>query len=473
MKKSYCLIALLIVWAIASAQKPTGRDKLAGRALSGHSGDSKGAAVPLDLSMPVATNGAEASKWTFDDCVSHALATNTDLRRISIDIFLAEQNVKEAKDAWLPKISFTTQQSYVNFPAPVPTQAANAYISTYGLDVSWTVWEGNLRKYKLEATRLGLRQKALAGEDKEKNIKLSVLQGYLNVMYAAEAVSVARLTLEASESQTIGVRKLMQAGRATKEAYSQVESQYARDISALVQTQGELERAKVALKGALQIPFDTPFDITYPELDDTDALAPLPLMADVYSQAAEWLPEIRKNELSRGVFAANVKIARAGYFPKIALSGTGAAGYTTGGRRWISQIGRGLNERIRLKVYVPIFDGNATKRAVAKAKFEALRYDVARDSLYNSLSVTIESLYTEVHNAQAGYVAGLKQLEAASLAAALAADQLGKGKVNALDLLTAHNNLAAARFEVLKCKFIAVLAGKTVRFYATRELKLP
>ena len=346
-------------------------------------------------------------------------------------------------------------------------------MSNYGLDASWTLWEGNLRRYKLEAAQLGLRQKALAREDVEKNIKLGLLQRYLAAMYASEAVRIAELTLAASERIMERVRGLTRAGRSPQATYIQLENQYARDRYTLVQARGELEAAKVALKAALQIRFDIPFDIACPEIDDTDALAPLPLIEDVYASAMEWLPELRINRVRKGVYAANVKIARAGYFPKVALSGAAGAGYASGGRSWKSQIGHGLNERIGVKIDVPIFDANATKRAVAKARLGALRNDVEKDSLESEVSRTIEGLYTDVHNAQAGYMAGMKQLEVALLAAGITTADLEKGKVDAFDVLTAHNNLAAARLEVLKCKYLAMLAGKTLRFYATKEVNFP
>ena len=53
---------------------------------------------------------------------------------------------------------------------------ANTYGSSYGINANWTVWEGNVRKYRLESSKILQRQQALAGEDVVKTLKLGILQ---------------------------------------------------------------------------------------------------------------------------------------------------------------------------------------------------------------------------------------------------------------------------------------------------------
>ncbi|MBD5356717.1 MAG: TolC family protein [Bacteroides sp.] len=423
--------------------------------------------------MPEATNSSNAEKWSFDDCLKWALANNTDVRRNTIRLLLAQESVGEAKDAWLPNVGFNTSQSFINYPAKETGRDGNTYTSSYGVDASWTVWEGNIRKYKLESAKLLEQQEALAGADTEKEIKLGVLQAYLNIMYAVEAVEIAQQTLEVSEAQTERALKLMNAGRTSKVDFAQIESQCAQDRYNLVQAQGNLESAKVNLKTILQITLDQDFDIHQIECPDSVVLTQLPPMVDTYNIAAAWLPQIKSNELNKDLYANDIKIAKAGYMPQIALSGGIGTGYTSGGKSWGNQMGHGFNERIGVNISVPIYDGNATRRATAKAKIAAEQYEVDRDDLLNSLSQTIENLYTEANNAKAKFIAGLKQLEATSLTSTLVDRQFELGLVNPLELLTAHNNLLTARLELLQSKYMAILSNKTINFYASQEVNLP
>ncbi len=135
-------------------------------------------------------------------------------------------------------------------------------------------------------------------------------------------------------------------------------------------------------------------------------------------------------------------------------------------------MGHGLNENVGVSLSVPIYDGNATRRAVAKAKLASLDYDITRRQLLNDLSQTIENLYIDADNAKAKYESGTKQLEATQLTADLVNRQFELGLVNPLELLTAHNNLLNARLELLQSKFMAILSNKTISYYATSNVNL-
>lgn len=227
------------------------------------------------------------------------------------------------------------------------------------------------------------------------------------------------------------------------------------------------------MKQILQLGLDYNFTIADVDFDDTEVLCTLPAMSDTYSSAMAWLPEIRSNELNKEIYANDVKIAKAGRLPQIAVSGSIGTGYTSGlGTGWGTSMKRNFGENIGLSVSVPIFDGNSTKRAVAKAKLSELQHDLTRKDLMDNLSQTVETLYIDADNARAKYQAGLTRLNSAQLTADLTVRQFELGKVNTLELLTAHNNLLNARLEVLMNKYMAILANKTIHYYATREITM-
>ncbi len=122
------------------------------------------------------------------------------------------------------------------------------YNSSYGINAGWTVWEGNVRKYRLESARLIRDQQLLAGEDVVKNLKLAILQAYLDIMYSEEAVEIATRTLETSTSQFERAAKLTEAGRSSSVDLAQIESQMAKDRYGLVQAESNLATARMALK---------------------------------------------------------------------------------------------------------------------------------------------------------------------------------------------------------------------------------
>ncbi len=418
-----------------------------------------------DMAMP--------AKWTFDDCIKWAVENSTSVRRSLLSILQADQEIGSAKDAYLPTVSFSTSQNLTNYPKKEIGRTSTTYGSSYGINASWTIWEGNVRKYRLESAKIMREQQELAGDDAIKELKLGILQAYLNIMYAGEAVEIARQTLEVSTHQTDRTRRLMESGRISKVDFSQIESQMAQDQYSVVQAEGNLNSAKIALKKLLMLGIDYNLDIADVTFSDEDVTAMLPPSRQVYDFAASWLPRLKSNELNQQIFANDVKSAKAGYLPKLSLQGGVGTGYNSGGDGWTTQMGRAFNENVGVSVSIPIFDGNATKRAVNKAKLASLEYDLNRTQLLDDLSHTLENLYIDANSAQARYIAGIKQLEATQLSADFVNRQFELGLVNPVEFLTSHNNLTKARLEQLQNKFMAILANKTIMYYATTQVELP
>lgn len=411
-------------------------------------------------------------KWTFNDCIEYALANSTDVRQALLAVLQADEDIGTAKDAWLPSVGFSTNQGFVNYPVSSEGRTSNAYTSSYGINANWTVWEGNVRKYRLQSAEILRQQQQLAGDDVVKELTLGILSAYLNIMYAREAVAIAEKTLEVSTSQTERARRLMESGRTSKVDYAQIESQMAQDKYNVVQAQSNLATAKMNLKKILTLGLDYDLEIADPLLSDSEISMTLPSQRQTFDAASAWLPQIQSNELNKEIYANDVKIAKAGNLPNIALQGNVATGYNSGGKGWGWQMGHALNEQIGVSVSVPIYDGNATKRAVAKAKLNELEYDINRQKLLDDLSQTIESLYIDASNAKAKYDSGTTQLSSAQITADLVDRQFELGLVNPLELLTAHNNLLNARLQLLQSKFMAILANKTINYYATTQVAL-
>lgn len=200
--------------------------------------------------VPEASVVSDAVKkaWTFNDCLAYALEHSADVKQALLAVRQADEDIGSAKDAYLPSVGFATNQGFLNYPVKTEGRTSNAYTSSYGVNASWTVWEGNVRKYRLESSKILKRQQELAGADVEKELTLGILSAYLNIMYAREAVEIAAQTLEVSTSQAQRARRLMESGRTSKVDYAQIESQKAQDEYSLVQAQNELASARMNLK---------------------------------------------------------------------------------------------------------------------------------------------------------------------------------------------------------------------------------
>ncbi|MCH5227911.1 MAG: TolC family protein [Muribaculaceae bacterium] len=412
--------------------------------------------------------------WTYQDCVRWAIANNIDIRQTMLSVLEADQNIGMAKDAYLPFVGFSTNQSFSNTPFPEYGPSQNAYNSSYNINASWTIWEGNARKYRVETNKLLKIQQKLYGDDVVKNLQLGILQAYLTILYSAEAVDIAKKSLEVSSAQAERTKRLMEMGRTSRVDYAQIESQKAQDEYNLTQAKSSYAASKITLKNLLNL--DLEYDLNVEEINFPDSMVntPLPPKTKVFETAMDWLPQFKSNELNKDIFDYNIKIAKSTYYPSISINGGLGTGYNSAGNAsWGNQMKNFFNENIGLSLSVPIYDGNVTRRAVNIAKLQALEYDLNKIQLRNDLSQTIENLYIESDNSRAKYITGLTQLEATSLSAELVDRQFELGLVNPLELLTAHNNLLNARLELLQSKYMAILSSKTIDYYATSRVSIP
>jgi outer membrane protein len=133
----------------------------------------------------------------------------------------------------------------------------------------------------------------------------------------------------------------------------------------------------------------------------------------------------------------------------------------------------GLNEQVGLSVSVPILDNKRNKVAVAQAKIDKMNAELDKEARANELSQIVEGWYIDLQSAQARYVSGQAQLESTALSDEYVNEQFKVGKVNTVELITAHNNLLSARRELLQAKYMAMLSQKMIEYYRTATVTMP
>lgn len=98
----------------------------------------------------------EAKKWTLDDCIDYALEKNIQLQQDKISLEESSVDVKTAKAALFPSLSFSTGQNVTNRPYQetsntvsgteiISSDSKTTYNGNYGLNAQWTLWNGNKR----------------------------------------------------------------------------------------------------------------------------------------------------------------------------------------------------------------------------------------------------------------------------------------------------------------------------------------
>ena len=412
--------------------------------------------------------------WTYSDCIEWAKKNNINLQKLNIELLQSTEDIKIANDKWLPSFDFSMTHGYANYPNPADSQTANSYNSAYAINASWTIWDGNIRKYEAESAKIMEQERWLAIKSGVDNLETSIFEAYLKILYYQDVIEIAKATLKISIEQAKKASELFKEGKITEKEYADIETQRVEDVYSVVSAEGNYAIAKNTLKKILELKIHDNFEICNVEFNEEIIFTPLPDMINVYDYACSWNPQIKCNEINSQRLSNDIKIAKAGYLPKINLSAGIGTGYATIDEgNWGYQIGHTINENIGLTFSIPIFDGNQTKRNVAKAKLAAIGYELTDEELRTQLSNTIEQLYIDCRNAQAKYISGIKHVEAAQLTVNLVDTEFYKGIAKSIEMLEAHDDLLDARLELLQNKYTAILCIKMINYYISQSIELP
>lgn len=422
--------------------------------------------------------------WNLQACIDYALKQNLTIRRNRIDAQSARVDVKTAKAAMFPSLSFSTSQNMVNRPYQesssivsgteiLKSSSKTSYNGNYGLNAQWTVYNGTKRLKTIEQQKLNNRVAELDVVTSENSIMESIMQAYVQILYASESVKVNEQTLEVSIAQRDRGQELLNAGSIARSDFAQLEAQVSTDRYQLVTAQATLQEYKLQLKQLLELDGEEEMNVYIPELDDENILAPLPSKSDVFHAALAIRPEIEASKLDVEVSELGIGIAKSGYMPSISLSAGIGTNNTSGSDfTFAEQVKNGWNNSVGLTVSVPIFNNRQTKSSVEKARLQRETSNLALQEEQKALYKTIESFWLDANSAQQQYAAARDKLHSTRTSYELVSEQFGLGMKNTVELLTEKNNLLQAQQELLQAKYMALLNTRLLRFYEGNEITL-
>lgn len=209
----------------------------------------------------------------------------------------------EAKAALLPSLAVSATQGYTNYPSS-NAEDNNSYTGTYGINAGLTLYEGGKLRTAVKEQRLQNRIDALSVAESANDIRIAIVEAYMQALYAAEAVEVAAGTAEVSRAQRDRAEQMWQAGSISKVDFAQLESQYASDLYQVVVARSSLDDYKLQLKQLLELDITEEMNLAAPAEGEETVLQALPAKTDIYATALDAMPQIERGRL--GVETAGV-----------------------------------------------------------------------------------------------------------------------------------------------------------------------
>lgn len=408
----------------------------------------------------------EASKtWTLQECLDYAYQNNIQVRQSRNNQLSGIEDTKQAKAALFPSLVASTTQSYTNYPSSEVTDN-NSYTGTYGITAGMTIFEGGKLRTEVKRQKVQNQMDALSVEESVNDIRIAIVQAYMQCLYAADAVRINRSTAEASKAQRDRAEEMLRAGSISRVDFAQLQSQYSSDEYQVVVASSTLDNYKLQLKQLLELDIMEEMNPAVPGVKEENVLKALPSKDEVYATALKVMPQIRRGEL--GVEAAKLeeKSARAGFYPSISLSASIGTGHMSNNDfESGNQIWNRFNENIGLTLSIPIFSNRKNRTAVNKAKIAVDNSYLEWTSLQKELLRDVESAYLDATSAQAQYLSAREKEKYARESYELTSEQFRVGVKNTVELITAQNEYSAAQQQVLQAKYLTLLSIELLNIY--------
>ena len=405
----------------------------------------------------------EAPKtWTLQECLDYAYENNIQVRQSRNTHLSGIEDTKQAKAALFPLLTASTTQSYTNYPSSEVADN-NSYTGTYGITAGMTIFEGGKLRTEVKRQKVQNQMDALSVEESVNDIRIAIVQAYMQCLYAADAVRINRSTAEASKAQRDRAEEMLRAGSISRVDFAQLQSQYSSDEYQVVVAGSTLDNYKLQLKQLLELDIMEEMNPAVPEVKEENVLKALPPKNEVYETALKVMPQIRRGEL--GIEAAKLeeKSARAGFFPSISLSASVGTGHMSNNDfESGSQIWNRFNENVGLTLNIPIF---SNRKAVNKAKIALNDSYLEWTSLQKELLRNVESAYLDAVSAQAQYLSAREKEKYARESYELTSEQFRVGVKNTVELITAQNEYSAAQQQVLQAKYLTLLSIELLNIY--------
>jgi len=408
----------------------------------------------------------EASKtWTLQECLDYAYQNNIQVRQSRNNQLSGIEDTKQAKAALFPSLVASTTQSYTNSPSSEVTDN-NSYTGTYGITAGMTIFEGGKLRTEVKRQKVQNQMDALSVEESVNDIRIAIVQAYMQCLYAADAVRINRSTAEASKAQRDRAEEMLRTGSISRVDFAQLQSQYSSDEYQIVVAGSTLDNYKLQLKQLLELDIMEEMNPAVPGVKEENVLKALPPKNEVYETALKVMPQIRRGEL--GIEAAKLeeKSARAGFFPSISLSASVGTGHMSNNDfESGSQIWNRFNENEGLTLNIPIFSNRKNRTAVNKAKIALNDSYLEWTSLQKELLRNVESAYLDAVSAQAQYLSAREKEKYARESYELTSEQFRVGVKNTVELITAQNEYSAAQQQVLQAKYLTLLSIELLNIY--------
>ncbi|WP_293716874.1 TolC family protein [uncultured Parabacteroides sp.] len=420
----------------------------------------------------------EAKQWSLEECIRYAIENNIDLKQKELERQNQEVTLHTSKYSWLPNLNASINENFGFGRSEskdgliVDRNSANTSAS---IQLSMPIFDGFKIPNDIAARKLDLKASIETLNKAKEDLSINVASYYLQVLYNKEMLKIAELQVALSSEQVTKTEALYNAGKVPVSQLYDMKAQLAKDEVTLTESKNNVKLALLDLTQALELERDGEnFDVLEPETGDAveQYMSSIIPPDQVYDYAVGVKPQVKEQEYLLESQKKMLKVAQAGYYPKLNFS----AGYSNGyyhnfgdgdynNAPFSDQLKNNGQKSIGFSLSIPIFNRFQVRNSVRSARIAIHNRELLMENTKKTLYKEIQQAYYNATAAQEKYVSSDKSVDASKIAFSYAEERYGAGKSTVFEYSEAKTKYAQSLAEQTQSKYNFIFRAKILDFY--------
>ncbi|MCI7782767.1 MAG: TolC family protein [Parabacteroides sp.] len=442
------------------------------------------------FSLTLATTSAVAQEqtapWSLEACIDYAYANNIQLKQKVEEQEARKVELHTSKHSWLPAVNANMGQSF-QFGRSTSKSGVivdqNASNTTFNINLDMPIFDGFKIPNDIAARKLDL-QAAIESLNKAKeDLAINIASYYLQVLYNKELQRVAQLQVDLDKEQVNKTEAMVNAGKVPLSQLYDIKAQLAKDEVTLTEAANNVQLALLDLAQSLELErSDRSFDIVTPQITDAVAenMSSILPPETIFDQTVTFKPQIKEQEYLLESQKRMLKVAQAGYYPKLNFGASYSNGYyhtSMGGefadtRSFGDQLKQNGQKIVGFSLSIPLFNRFQVRNSVRSARIGINNQQLMLENSKKTLYKEIQQAYYNATAAQEKYQASDKSVAASKEAFDYAQVRYAAGKSTVFEFNEAKTKYAQSLAEQAQAKYDFIFRAKILDFYRGTPLKL-
>ena len=355
--------------------------------------------------------------WTLEQCQDSALVNNNILRSAQLKVREAEIDLKSSRQSVLPAINGGATHGY-NWGQtidPFTNEFAREQVqyNNFFLNSSFVLYSGLENYYDVKYHQLNAESAILSKKIEERNLKISVIAAYMQVLINDEILIAAKEHAIYLSKQREKISALIDERKLPVIRLVEISALEEENNYLIIKAQNDFNYSLLLLQQVMNTSYRQDFKIVK---TDTTSEAISLLREPNYNQ----MPELSVYDLEYRKQSMNIHSIKSGYQPDLVLNssiGSGYSGnsfyYNTEGELMTKpfniQLQDNFYQSLSLTLSIPVFNRNQTRLRSQVEELKLEQIEIEKERMRTELINKVTLLQIEILNLESQLKSSVKQ----------------------------------------------------------------